>query len=88
MGMGNDYGGGGDHQGSSDTPSSPIRSSKLKIDMPGGLVGVGVFFLMFILGIIVLASGGNAWLLALSIPLGIVTAVVFDRWNSIESEEI
>ncbi|TSC55569.1 MAG: hypothetical protein Greene071421_291 [Parcubacteria group bacterium Greene0714_21] len=79
----NNYGGGGDHQGSSDTPSSPIRSYKLKIDMPGGLVGVGVFSLMLILGFIVLVNGGNAWLLALSIPLSIVTAVVFDRWNTV-----
>lgn len=83
MGVGNDYGGGGDHQGSSDTPSSPIRRSKVKMQMPGGLVGVGVSLLMLILGVIVLANGGGAWLLALSIPLGIVTAVVFDRWNTV-----
>ena len=97
----NNYGGGGDNYGSnSPSPTGGggrrWQDSKTKIDMPGGLVGTGVFLLLLILPvpIMIVSAGGdnNTWFeiaarfaivsWILCVPAGIVTAVVFDRWNT------
>ena len=81
-----DIGGGGDHSSSGDNHEGPVyKSPEYKTGWPGALVGVGVFGVMCILGFVLAAVTGISVLAVvlcnLAVPSGVISALMFDRWN-------